>query len=321
MKYKLQHDQEPIIKSGRIVKIKFDTLWEEFLKYAKANKKSWLEDKHNYNKHIKPIFASQSVKQLNSLDFEKFKQDLYSKGLSAQTVKHQLVLIRTIFNYAIKHELVKNFKNPLANSKVKMPEINNNRQAYLTKQQAKDLLDILKSTHKLTYHLTILLLFAGAKFSEITGAASQKNKQKTGAPLKWSDVNFNNSTIFFKKGKKGNERHIAINETLLETLHELYKVKVSDNVITNSAGGIILRMPKYFMEALEVIIPGNKSRETKYKITAHSLRHTHASWLAEVGLDLFQIKDQLGHRNIEMTMRYIHLIPNIRHKITKSLKL
>jgi integrase len=78
-------------------------------------------------------------------------------------------------------------------------------------------------------------------------------------------------------------------------------------------------MPEYFMTAVEAIIPGNKAQHTKYKITAHSLRHTHASWLAEAGLDILQIKEQLGHKNIDMTMRYAHLIPNIRHEITKKL--
>ncbi len=59
-----------------------------------------------------------------------------------------------------------------------MPEIDNNRQGYLTKEQAKEILEILKLTHTPTYHLTVLLLFTGARFSEITGVASQKNKQK-----------------------------------------------------------------------------------------------------------------------------------------------
>jgi len=321
IKYKLQHDQEPAIKSGRVVKIKLDTLWEEFFKYAKANKKSWVGDEQNYNKHIRPIFGNKSVKQLKSLDLEKFKQALFDKGLEAQTVKHQLTLIRTILNYAIKHELVKNLTNPFSSGKIKMPKIDNHRQAYLTKKQSKQLLDILRSTHILTYHLTVLLLFTGARFSEITGAASQKNKSGTGAPLKWSDVNFNNGTIFLKKTKNGNERHIAINEILLETLHYLYQNKVNDNVISNSNGGIILRMPNYFMNAMDIVIPENSKKENKYKITAHSLRHTHASWLAEAGLDILQIKEQLGHKNIDMTMRYAHLIPNKRHKVTKSLSL
>ncbi len=321
IKYKLQHDQEPEIKAGRVTKIKLDDLWHEFFKYAKVNKKSWAIDEQNYNKHIKPIFGNKSVKQFKSLDFENFKQKLFEKKLEAQTVKHQLILIRTILNYAIKHELIKNFVNPLGEGKVKMPVIDNNRQAYLTKKQARKILKILKKTHTLTYHLTVLLLFTGARFSEITGAAAQKNKQNAANPLRWSDVNFSNGTIFFKKNKNGNERHIAINKILLKTLNELYKDKVNDHVITNSANGIILRMPKYFMDAVEIVMPGNKEREIKHKITAHSLRHTHASWLAKKGLDLFQIKDQLGHRQIEMTMRYAHLIPNKRHKVTKSLKL
>ena len=321
IKYKLQHDQEPIIKTNRISKIKFDDIWEEFFKYAKGNKKSYLSDEQNYNKHIKPIFGNKNVKNITSLDYENFKQTVVSKDLEAQTVKHQLTLIRTIINYAIKHDILKNFTNPISNGKVKMPEIDNKRQGFLTKKQAKEILEILKSTHTLTYHLTVLLLFTGARFSEITGASDKKNKVGDGTPLRWDDVNFNNNTIYFKKTKNGNERYIAINNLLLETLTYLYENKTNDYVISNSAGGIILRMPNYFATAVESIIPDNKKRITKYKITAHSLRHTHASWLAEEGLDILQIKEQLGHKNIDMTMRYAHLIPNKRHKITRKLSI
>ncbi len=321
IKYKLQHDQEPIIKSSRMSKIKFDDIWEVFLNYAKGNKKSYLIDEQNYNKHIKPVFGNKGVKNITSLDYENFKQILISKDLKAQTIKHQLTLIRTIINYAIKHDILKNFTNPISNGKVKMPEIDNKRLAYLTKQQAKGILEILKSSHTLTYHLTVLLLFTGARFSEITGASEKKNKVGEGTPLRWDDVNFNSNTIYFKKTKNGNERHIAINNLLFETLTYLYENRTNDYVISNSAGGIILRMPNYFSTAVESIIPDNQKRITKYKITAHSLRHTHASWLAEEGLDILQIKEQLGHKNIDMTMRYAHLIPNKRHKITRKLSI
>ena len=320
VKYKLQHDQEPIIKTSRISKIKFNDIWEEFLKYAKVNKKSYLMDELNYNKHIKPIFGNKDVKNLISLDFENFKQTLFNKKLEAQTVKHQLTLIRTIINHAIKHDILNNYSNPLGNVKVKMPSIDNKRVSFLLKDQAKEILEILKSTHELTYHLTVLLLFTGARFSEITGAASKKNKSGENTALRWDDVNFNTNTIYFKKTKDGNERHVAINNILFETLKKLYNDKFNNQVISNSAGGIILRMPEYFANAVEKVMPGNKSQILKYKITAHSLRHTHASWLAQAGLDILQIKEQLGHKNIEMTMRYAHLIPNERHKITENLK-
>ncbi len=318
MKYKLKNDEEPTIKAGRTKHIKFEDLWLEFHKYSKANKKSHMTDEQNYKNHIKPKFGNKSVKSITSLELENFKQELVQKGLEAQTIKHQLTLIRTIFNYALKHGILKNYENPMANGKVKMPDIDNKRQAFLSKQQAKEILEILRNTHLMTYHLTVLLLFTGARFSEVTGASSKKHKSGVETPLRWDDINFNNNTIYFKKTKNGNDRHIAMHEVLLETINNLYEARVNDYVIVNSVGGIILRMPDYFEKAVEQVIPGNKKRQTKYRITAHSLRHTHASWLAEAGLDILQIKEQLGHKNIEMTMRYAHLIPNIRHEITKK---
>lgn len=319
IKYKLQHNQEPTIKGSRVTKIKFNDIWEKFKEYAIANKKSYQMDIWNYEKHIKPIFGDKPVKNLKALDFENFKQSLISKGLSAQTVKHQLTLARMIINYAIKHEILKNFSNPISNDKVKMPDIDNQRQAFLTKEQAKELLDILKSIDLNTYHLTVLLLFTGARFSEVTGASSQKNKANREDGLKWQDINFDTNTIYFKKTKNGNARHIFINNILLETLKYLEENKKADLVISTKTGGVILRMPSYFSTALENVIPGNKKKDRQNKITAHSLRHTHASWLAMSGLDILQIKEQLGHKTLEMTLRYSHLVPNKRFEATKTL--
>lgn len=319
VKYQLQHNQEPTIKAGRVKKIKLDDLWEEFFKYAKTNKKSWEMDKQNYNRHIKPIFGNRAIKELNSLDLENFKQDLLAHPYAAQTVKHQLTLIRTIINYALKHEIIKNYTNPLSNGKVKMPDIDNQRLGYLTKEQAKQLLNTLKSTDTKTYHLTVLLLYTGARFSEITGASAQKNKNSDESGLKWSDINLNTNTIYFKKTKNGNARHIFINDSLLKTIKYLKEQKKSSLVISTNTGGVILRMPDHFMTALESIIPGNKDKSSQNKITAHSLRHTHASWLAMGGLDILQIKEQLGHKTLEMTLRYSHLVPNRRHEATKAL--
>ena len=47
-------------------------------------------------------------------------------------------------------------------------------------------------------------------------------------------------------------------------------------------------------------------------VTKHSLRHTHASWMALAGADILQIKEQLGHKKLDMTLRYTHLIPSQR---------
>jgi integrase len=77
-------------------------------------------------------------------------------------------------------------------------------------------------------------------------------------------------------------------------------------------------MPKQWQEIVDKLIKGNKTIENKYRITTHSLRHTHASWLALGGADILQIKEQLGHKKLDMTLRYAHLIPSRRHDLIKE---
>ena len=44
----------------------------------------------------------------------------------------------------------------------------------------------------------------------------------------------------------------------------------------------------------------------------HTLRHTHASWLAKRGAPLLAIADSLGHKSLAMTKRYSHLCVDTR---------
>ena len=45
-------------------------------------------------------------------------------------------------------------------------------------------------------------------------------------------------------------------------------------------------------------------------VTLHTLRHTCASRLVQAGMDLYKVRDWLGHSSIQVTERYAHLAPD-----------
>ena len=59
------------------------------------------------------------------------------------------------------------------------------------------------------------------------------------------------------------------------------------------------------LSALQVLLDGLPE-----KIHFHSLRHTYASWLVMAGVDLYRVKELMGHASIQTTMRYAHLAPD-----------
>lgn len=315
VKHKLSTGDESPIKPQRKKKLPFGEVFEHYLSSIKNTKKSWKDDESIYENHLKHL-EKRDIKSLKLSDFEELQRskvkevsDLTGKPLSQKTVNNILATARQIINYAIKYELVKNYINPIANGKLKMFKPDNQRNNFFTKEQALKLLEKLKKQPNVSlYRLTVLLLFTGARFGEV-------------ASLRWSDINFETKMIYFKPTKDGNARWIIMNEIVLDVVQGLKSEKNSDLIITNLKGTQFTEMPDKWQEIVDELIEGNKNASRQYRLTPHSLRHTHASWLAMGGLDILHIRDQLGHKKIDMTMRYAHLIPNKRHDATLELLL
>ena len=313
VKHKIATGEELPKVVQRKSKVLFEDIFEDYLNWAKANKKTW---KHNdllvYNKHLSYL-AKSDPRTLKPKDFEELKQKKLTevdkktgRVLAPKTVQHILATARHIFNHAIKNELIKNLTNPIGSGRVRMPKVENQKIGFFTKEKAKELLELLQQReNKRLYELTTLLLFTGARFSEV-------------ARLTWSDINFNTNLIYFASSKDGNARYIKMSNRVLEVVNTLYKNKINNLVIPTINGNKYEKMPKDWQIEVDKLIPGNDDAN-KDRLTTHSLRHTHASWLAQRGVDILHIKEQLGHKKIETTMRYSHLIDDRRHQATERL--
>ena len=135
--------------------------------------------------------------------------------------------------------------------------------------------------------------------------------------LKIDDIDFNNKTIsvtknyIHLKGKdiittpktKGSIRTIKIDDILIEDIKEyLDKARyiLDDNFIFRYNKPYYLKIFKDI--TLKVL---GKS------LRIHDLRHSHASFLINNGVDILLISKRLGHSNTAMTLNvYSHLYPN-----------
>ena len=298
---RLDEDPQQIVK-GRKKLFTFKNAYDDYIVWAKGNKSSWSRDEQLFRTHMKSLHDYNLI-DLKPKDFEALKQKKL-KTLSVRSVEYMLAVARQIINHAIKNELVKGYNNPISGGRVKIPKPDNMKVAFLTQEQVDSLFDMLENREsKISYYLTVLLLYTGARFIEV-------------ATLTWNDINFFQRLIYFKATKNGNARQVYMTDLVYEILQKL--AKNTKYIFLDTNGSHMLRMPRQWQLLVDDMIEGNTTAG-KYRITVHSLRHTHASWMALAGADILQIKEQLGHKKLDMTLRYAHLIPSQRHKVIKGI--
>ena len=123
--------------------------------------------------------------------------------------------------------------------------------------------------------------------------------------LKWEDIDFKRKMIYLSDTKTNEKREIPISSLLMKVLLDIKKRKNGIYIFSNN-GSPYIDIRKSFKRALE------KAKIENFRF--HDLRHTFASQLVMSGVDLKTVQELLGHKSIEMTMRYSHLSPD--HKRT-----
>jgi integrase len=60
--------------------------------------------------------------------------------------------------------------------------------------------------------------------------------------------------------------------------------------------------------------------DRRQKLVIHSLRHTFASWLVQMGKPLYTVSRLMGHSSLKMTERYAHLAPETQRAAAMELE-
>src|ERR1019366_8423347 len=116
------------------------------------------------------------------------------------------------------------------------------------------------------------------------------------------NVNFSRRVLTVPRSKNGEVRHVPLNSPALAALAELRKRGDGTGPVIRNPQGEPLAGPRHWFEP-----PIRKAKIRAF--SWHCLRHTFASRLIMAGVDLRTVQELMGHKSIQMTVRYAHLAP------------
>jgi integrase len=218
------------------------------------------------------------------------------KPLAPSTLNRYRCVIQAVLTFARKKRLMpKGWTNPV-NDTERQPE-DNARTRYLTQPEYERLLKCAR----VSYWNKLQLLI---KLAVTTGA-----RRGTLLGLRWSDVDLEAGRAFCERTKNGESFVMVL---LPDVVADLKRVKGSSQADDLIFCGRYPSKPAQFTRAWKNAV-ANAGLESD--VCFHSLRHTHASWLAKSGAPLLAIADSLGHKSLAMTKRYSHLCIDSRSEM------
>ncbi len=288
---KEQSNQEQREEAKKLVWT-FDLLWQAY-KDHKGTYAGRATDESNFNNHLSPLFGPREPLSLAPFDISRLRRELEAKHLQAQTIKHNLALLRRIARFGVSQQLC-----PGVNFPLELPKVDNSKTEDLTSEQLQMLLQVLEQeTNIQAKNIMLLALFTGMRRGELFN-------------LEWRDVDFQKGFILIRQSKGGKAQQIPLNQTTREILrnHERPFTE-SPYVFPGLNGGKLINIKRQVQRIKELAkLPADFR-------PMHGLRHVYASMLASSGkVDLYTLQKLLTHKSPQMTQRYAHLRDEALHR-------
>jgi len=281
---------ETVLQKRKEVKVLFDDLVKQYLKFAKTYKRSYRTNVDQL-RHLLEFFGDKYLAEITTHLVENYVSQRKQKVKEA-TVNRELALLKHMFTKAIEWGIVTH--NPA--KAVKFFKESPMMLRYLTNEEMDRLLTAAPGHLK---PILIAALNTGMRRGEILN-------------LRWENVDFKAGVITLVHTKNGDKRHIPISPTLREALLNVPRHFRSPYVFCNKDGKPYWELKRSFKTALKTAAIEN--------FRFHGLRHTFASHLVMNRVDLLTVKELLGHKTLEMTLRYAHLSSDHKKKAILSLE-
>ena len=280
-KQTIREGKQPEIK--KIANYTFSQLVAEYLKWSERQKS--FKSKFFLIKKLSENFRNIPLRRFNSMLLEQYQTERIQEGKKPATVNRQIATIKHMFTKAVEWDMVEE-ETLKRIRKVRLLPENNKRLRYLSKEECKRLISSCEPHLK---PIVITALNTGMRKGEILS-------------LKWENIDLTHGFILLEITKNGERREIPINDTLRNTLQGITRRLDVPHVFYDNKKGIRYGdIKRSFKTALR------RSKISDFRF--HDLRHCFASHLVMAGVDLTTVSRLLGHKSLNMTLRYAHLAP------------
>ena len=248
----------------------------------KANQRAY----RGYLKNLRPFFVELILADTTPKLIVAYRKKRYDTGVKPATINRELSLLKHAFNLAMR-EWEWCTRNPVAS--ISFDKENNKRDRWLRKEEEAKLLPACPPWLR---EIVVLALHTGMRMGEIRS-------------LEWAEVDLFRKTVTVKHSKNGEQRTIPQNETVFALLKAKMKGRSLKTHLVFHTGNHTMIDDHHLRRAFRAAL---KKAEIK-GFTFHDLRHTFATRLVQAGIDLYRVKELLGHKSIITTQRYAHHYP------------
>ncbi len=238
------------------------------------------------------------IRKISPLDIDYYVSYLNTtKEYKPNSRARQVACIKSFFKYltVVAKELTSNPAIAISSPKLgkRMPQ-------YLTLEEAKKLLDTVKSTNskfvERDYCIITIFLNCGLRLSELIS-------------ININDIRINDTITITGKGNK--ERIVYLNKACLKAIAEYLPARNSmTNIKDKNALFLSERGTRIAPRSIEMLVKKYilLSNLDPNKFTPHKLRHTAATLMYRYGnVDIRSLQEVLGHESIQTTEIYTHI--------------
>ncbi len=326
MERRLEHDFK-VKDETPIKKMTVKQLFDEYIKFKQYEVRETTLDKTTriLRCHILPMLADISIEKLSAKILQEWKISLEEQGLGLKTKKNIFGELRTMLNYAIRMEYLS--KNPLKKVGNFKGELAAKQEiSFYTPEEFRKFINVAKQkamekqakNHDLFewhyYVFFCIAFYTGLRKGEIHA-------------LRWNDIS--NGYLSVKRSitqklhhkdietppkNKSSIRTLQLPKPLIDILdeHKKRQQQLADFTDDSRILGDRLSLRDTSIQNRNILYA---SLAGVKRIRIHDFRHSHASLLANMGINIQEIARRLGHAKIEMTWNtYSHLYPKEEEK-------